>query len=112
MQDRTRLAQSSRALGESEELALERSFRTLQLQVTLHFAEIFSREPGKRVFHVSLEGKRVIENLDISAKVGQCAALPEVFPDVPVTDGQLDIDFHLGPADNPKISAIEIERVR
>jgi hypothetical protein len=38
--------------------------------VRLHFAEPEGLEAGKRLFHVELQGKRVLENLDVSKVAG------------------------------------------
>jgi hypothetical protein len=61
--------------------------------VTLKFCEPHYGEKGKRVFGVKLQGKQVIDELDIFAKVGQNKALDYAFEDVKVTDGFVTIDF-------------------
>ncbi len=61
--------------------------------VTLKFCEPHYREAGKRIFGVTLQGKRVIERLDIFAKVGPDRALDYTFEDVAVTGGTLAVDF-------------------
>jgi Malectin domain/Bacterial TSP3 repeat len=61
-------------------------------EVTLKFAEIFHTTTGKRVFNVSTEGKTVLSNLDIVAKVGPKKAYDVTVP-VTVTDGTLNIGF-------------------
>ena len=79
--------------------------------VILHFAEIFYTTTGRRVFDVSLEGIRVLDNYDIVRKVGAFTATTETF-NVNVTDGTLNINFSAlaseGGVNRPKISAIEI----
>ena len=65
---------------------------------------------GKRVFHVGLEGKRVLSNYDIYKEVGAGKAVVKTFENVPVTDGSLSIAF-TSVANNAIISAIDIERV-
>jgi len=60
--------------------------------VTLKFAELYWSSSGKRIFDVSIEGKWVISNLDIFAKVGKCWAYDVSIP-VTVTDGKLNITF-------------------
>ncbi len=77
-----------------------------QYQVTLHFAELFFNAPHKRVFDVSLEGQKVLENYDIFADVGKFTATSKTFL-VNVTDGQLNIDFG-AKINYPKVSAIEV----
>jgi hypothetical protein len=61
--------------------------------VTLQFCEPHYGQAGKRVFGVTLQGKPVINDLDIFAKVGQNHALDYTFNDVQVTDGRLLIGF-------------------
>ena len=78
--------------------------------VRLHFAEIYWSAPAKRVFSVDFEnGLPALINYDIYADVGAMTAAVKEFT-VPVNDGALDIHFIKGPADNPKISAIEVLR--
>ena len=40
--------------------------------VRLHFAELEDVSPGERVFHVNIQGKTVIEGLDVAAAAGGC----------------------------------------
>jgi hypothetical protein len=75
--------------------------------VTLKFAEIYWTKVGQRVFNVSIEGKAVLNNLDLVAKVGPKAAYDVTFP-ITVTDGLLSIGFK-SVVNNAKVSAIEIE---
>jgi hypothetical protein len=76
--------------------------------VTLKFCEPFYKEPGKRVFGVKLQGKQVIDRLDLFAKVGQNKALDYEFKDVRVGDGRLAIDF-VHQVEFPSIAAIVVE---
>lgn len=80
-------------------------------KVILHFAEIYFTASGKRVFDVSLENKKVLDNYDIFRKVGSYTATTESF-DVGITDGTLNVNFSSLSADggvnNPKVSAIEV----
>jgi hypothetical protein len=80
-------------------------------KVILHFAEIYWTTPGHRLFDVSIEGTKVLDNYDIFAKVGALTATTETFTTT-VTDGMLNIYFSAlvadGGKDRPKISAIEI----
>ena len=79
--------------------------------VILHFAEIFWHGPNQRVFDVSIEGSKVLDNYDIFKKVGGFTATTETFK-INVTDGVLNIDFSAlpldGGVDQAKISAIEV----
>ena len=76
--------------------------------VTLRFCEPHYKEKGKRVFGVKLEGKTVIEKLDVFARVGPDRAVDYTFENVEVRDGQLDIDF-VKSVEYPCIAAIAVE---
>jgi hypothetical protein len=77
--------------------------------VKLHFAEIWSggQAVGRRIFDVRIENQLVLDNLDVFAEVGGYTALIKTVQTT-VSDGQLNVNFVHGSADNPKISAIEI----
>ncbi|MBI5091085.1 MAG: hypothetical protein HZB26_01415 [Candidatus Hydrogenedentes bacterium] len=77
-------------------------------RVTLRFCEPHYKEAGKRVFGVTLQGKRVIEGLDVFAKVGGNRALDYTFDDVAVDDGVINIEF-VKQVEFPIIAAIEIQ---
>jgi len=62
-------------------------------RVTLKFCEPHFDAKAKRVCDVKLQGKTVLSQLDIFAKVGSFAACDESFDNVQVTDGQLKIDI-------------------
>ncbi|MCJ8167489.1 malectin domain-containing carbohydrate-binding protein [Pontibacter sp. E15-1] len=86
-------------------------------RVRLHFVEPYFGAPGsvaggagKRVFHVDLEGKRVLSNYDIYKQDGVGKAVVKTFEDVLVTDDSLSISF-ISEVNNAIISAIEIEKV-
>jgi hypothetical protein len=80
-------------------------------KVVLHFAEIFVRDTGKRVFDVEIEGTKVLDNYDIVKKVGVNTATTEYFT-TSVTDDTLTVYFSSLAADGgvyrPLISAIEV----
>lgn len=87
-------------------------------EVVLHFAEVYwsdsnvregSGPEGDRVFHVDIEGERVLEDYDIVADVGTETAVRKPFTTT-VTDGQLNVVFTTV-ADNAKLSAMELYRV-
>ena len=61
--------------------------------VTLRFCEPYYSEKGKRAFDVSVQGQRVLNLLDVFAKVGQNKALDYTYRDIKVTDGRLEITF-------------------
>ena len=79
--------------------------------VVLHFAEIYYGGPENRIFDVTAEGTKFLDNYDIFKKAGRFTATSESFG-VNVTDGFLNINFSSlsidGGKDRPKISAIEI----
>jgi hypothetical protein len=76
-------------------------------QVTLKFAEIYWKEPGKRVFDVSVEGREVLVGLDLLTRVG--VREPYDYSTLAVVeDGELNLVFT--PRVNwAKVSAILIE---
>ncbi len=82
-----------------------------QYKVTLHFAEIYWDTPGQRLFDVTAEGTKVLDDYDILRKVAPNTATTETFL-VTVTDGELNLDFSAlaadGGIDNPKLAALEV----
>ncbi|TGE04530.1 malectin domain-containing carbohydrate-binding protein, partial [Hymenobacter fodinae] len=82
-----------------------------QYKVVLHFAELYWNATGRRVFDVSLENQKVLDNYDIFKKVGALTGTTETFT-VNVTDGVLNLYFSSlasdGGVDAAKISAIEV----
>ncbi|UCD50442.1 MAG: hypothetical protein JSW27_23320 [Phycisphaerales bacterium] len=62
-------------------------------EVRLQLCEPHYREAGKRIFGVTLEDKKVIDDLDVFAAVGQNRALDYAFEGVAVSDGMLEIRF-------------------
>jgi hypothetical protein len=75
-------------------------------QVKLHFAEMVFRNPGKRVFDVSGEGRKIISGLDVVAEAGYATALVKTV-DVKVTDGVLNLRFP-EIVEDPMLSALEV----
>jgi glucose/arabinose dehydrogenase len=75
-------------------------------RVTLHFAEIYFKKPGSRVFSVLAEGAQAVPPLDIAAAAGPDAALQRSF-ELEVNDGSLDLVF-LPLTENAKLSALEV----
>lgn len=75
--------------------------------VRLKFAEIYWEEADKRVFDVSIEGQEVLADWDIFDEVGTNVAVDRLFPNIPVADGTLDIEFTTD-VDNAKLAAIEV----
>ena len=76
--------------------------------VRLKFAEIYWSAPKQRVFNVGINGTTVLSDFDIVAAAGAAnTAVDELFP-VTVAGNLITIQFTTGPADVPKVSAIEI----
>jgi Malectin domain len=62
-------------------------------RVTLKFCEPHYTAAGRRVFGVRIQGRTVLDRLDIFARVGKDRPLDYTFDYVLVTNGWLDIDF-------------------
>ncbi|MHC4505281.1 MAG: malectin domain-containing carbohydrate-binding protein, partial [Planctomycetota bacterium] len=76
--------------------------------VTLKFCEPHYAEKGKRVFGAKIQGRKVIDRLDIFAEAGKDKALDFTFKDVKVAKGVLRIDF-VRQVEFPSICAIAVE---
>lgn len=76
--------------------------------VTLKFCEPHFKSAGERIFDVRLQGRTVLTNLDIFARVGQFAALDFKCDDVAVTNGALTVEL-VARQSLPCISAIAVE---
>ncbi len=75
--------------------------------VKLKFAEFWAKSPKIRVFDVSAEGKKLLNDFDIYAEAGgKNIALDHSFK-VKVTDNELNLDFN-AEKNNGKLSALEI----
>jgi hypothetical protein len=61
--------------------------------VRLQFCEPHYAEAGKRVFGVTLQGRKAINKLDIFATVGKNRAMDYTFPGIEVSNGILEIQF-------------------
>lgn len=66
-----------------------------------------SSAAGQRVFSIAIEGTLVEEDLDLSGTYGHQVGVMLQYP-VTVSDGELNIEFLHGPANNPIVNAIEI----
>ena len=75
--------------------------------VLLHFAEA-KYGPGCRKFNVDINGRRVLENLDIAAEAGKNEAIVKRFSGISPDDGHIVIAFGKGSLDEPKICGIQI----
>ena len=83
----------------------------VELQVTLHFAELYYTKVGQRVFDVKVEGQMLRREYDILSETGGDPMVATTLTkNVWVTDGSLSINLipRLG---NVKISAIEVRAV-
>ena len=76
--------------------------------VTLKFCEPHYGAAGKRVFGVKLQGKQVIDKLDIFATAGKDKALDYTYENIDVAGGWLDIDF-VHEVEFPSIAAFVVE---
>jgi hypothetical protein len=75
-------------------------------RVTLKFAELYKTAPGQRVFHVDINGSRVLTNFDILTHVAAKTAFDASFV-VAAASGSIEIQF-LGVVDRGIVSAIEV----
>ncbi|GAA0302298.1 malectin domain-containing carbohydrate-binding protein [Kineococcus aurantiacus] len=75
--------------------------------VTLKFAETYFTTANTRVFSVTAEGQKVVENLDIFAAVGKNARLDKTFQ-VKVADGSIDLGFS-ATKNNAKVDGILVK---
>jgi hypothetical protein len=76
--------------------------------VILKFAEAQFDALGRRVFSVNIQGRRVIDKLDIFARVGQNKPYESEVREVAVTDGWLGIEF-VPEIDVPSIAAVVVK---
>jgi hypothetical protein len=85
------------------------------LEIILHFAEIYFDAEGKRLFDIAMEGKPVFQSVDI-VQLGEGKISKAVTLETPQTivDGFVSISFTdaVPKVDNPKLSAIEIRQVK
>lgn len=78
--------------------------------VRLYFSENFAEAQGKRVFHVAIEGKHVLTNVDIYKEArGRFRAMTKAVRTV-VSGDSIEIDF-IKVHQNPKVNAIEITKM-
>jgi hypothetical protein len=77
--------------------------------VDLHFAETYFSAAGQRKFHVNINGKRKLTNLDIFAAAGaKNRAIVKTVKGRINASGELVISFLVGSVDQPKIDGIVI----
>jgi len=77
--------------------------------VTLHFAEPANIAGGERVFGIVVEGKRVLENLDVMLfRDGKTiSALTVTIPNASISDGELNVAFSQS-VNEPILSALVV----
>jgi putative heme-binding domain-containing protein len=80
-----------------------------EYDVTLVLGEPFFHEVGQRVFSVDLQGKTVMENLDLVASPGFGKAITKTFR-VAAKDGAIRLGFHAS-VNSPLLSGIEVRPV-
>ena len=78
-------------------------------RIKLYFAEIYWKNPNKRIFNLSIENNTVLNHYDIFADVGYAVATQKTFI-FPVVDNQLNISFE-NVVDYGKLSALEIDEL-
>ena len=77
-------------------------------RVTLKFCEPHYAAPQKRIFGVKIQGRTVLDQFDIFARVGQNRALDFACEGIAVTNGWLSVDF-IPQVEFPSIAALVIE---
>ncbi|HIJ73769.1 MAG TPA: hypothetical protein HPP83_06675 [Candidatus Hydrogenedentes bacterium] len=77
-------------------------------RVTLHFTEPYHTAKDMRVMTVTIQGKTVLDGLDVYAEVGKDHALSFTFEDVEARDGRIEVAFAGGP-DAPCVAGIVVE---
>ncbi|MFA5265931.1 MAG: malectin domain-containing carbohydrate-binding protein [Opitutaceae bacterium] len=76
--------------------------------VTLGFSELEDKKPGERVFSVTLQGRVVIDHLDLAAQFAAGEPAEFTFKGVDDTDGHIRLDF-IRHAGEPCIASIQVE---
>lgn len=93
---------------------LEAGSEPMSYSVRLHFADLANTRPGQRVFDVRLQGRTVLEALDLARETGGVTrAVVKQFDSVPVRNA-LEIEFvPRTPVDDPRtaplLNAIELK---
>jgi hypothetical protein len=76
--------------------------------VFLKWAELATATRGQRVFHVDINGARVVSNLDVYGEGGRFNAVKRTIP-ISVSGGRIQITF-TPVTGSPIINAIEVGR--
>ena len=78
----------------------------------LHFSEIYFEEQGQRIFNIAVEGKEVFSDVDIVQLGGGYLKAITLETPQTVTDGSLTISFSDGGQNSPKVSGIEVIKLK
>jgi hypothetical protein len=79
-----------------------------EYRITFKMVEYHYKDAGKRIFNIAMQGKTVIENVDIAGSVGKYNGYDRIIENVNVDNGKLSIRF-LPVKDSPVICALIIE---
>lgn len=79
-------------------------------RVKLLFAELFVKNPNNKLFDVYIQGKQVINSLDIVKEAGPLTALEKIINDVVVNNYMIDIHF-AALLNSASLNGIVIEKV-
>lgn len=102
---------SSSAIGGIRSLEIpltkEKKEPGMTYTVKLYFAELQDRKPGERVFRVEIQGREVLQNLDIRAEAGRAdAEIVKTFTGINAENSiRIDLDPIIG---NTILSGIEL----
>ena len=77
-----------------------------EYRISIGFAEVHFRKPGKRRFSVLLESETVLDHYEPKIDTEEDFVFEKT-----ISDGHLDITFG-HELDNPKIATIAIDRIR
>ncbi len=75
-------------------------------QVKVKFSEIYFTQAGERVFNLTLNGSKVLDNFDILSETQPFTAIDKTY-NVTVTDQKINLDFSTV-KDNAKLASLEI----
>ena len=76
-------------------------------EIVMHFAELFHPAEGSRIFDIKLEGKTVLNDLDVVAVTGAPFTALQYSFFQSITDGSVDIEG-VNIVDNAKLNGVEI----
>lgn len=100
-----------RAGGSELQFDIETEHTGITYEVTLYFAEIYgpTARTGARVFDVSIDGVKVLDDFDVFAEAGaQNRGIARTFQIV--SDGNVDIDFG-HETENPAVAGISVRQI-